>query len=156
MKLFLGLFSTLCALASADVQFINPRNFVINVPPSKYPSYSVGSTLKIRWTPLPSGTHISLSLWQLDQTKFILPAEQLTRTSTPLTSKLLCSKLINYLASLDSLVNTASFDWVAYDWTVQTTKDLKVSRTFFLSLSIDGNATATADSEVSITSQSQD
>lgn len=59
-------------------KFINPPAFEETTDFSLNPIYPMGSLLSIKWNE-PSENNTSLTLWQLNGTKFLFPLEYLTR-----------------------------------------------------------------------------
>ncbi|ODM23661.1 hypothetical protein SI65_01250 [Aspergillus cristatus] len=112
------------------VAFVNPPAFEATTDFSNNPTYEKGSLLRIKWNEQ-SEDNTSLTLWQLNGTQWLQPFEYLTQ---------------NVSGSVTSL-----------DWTVQTTKDLKLSNMFYLCLFVEGDTTSVTNSHYfNITSTDED
>lgn len=67
--------------ARAEVYFVNPPRFGTTGEFSSNAVYTIGQNLRVQWSDAPENTGISVLLYQLNNTEFMLPGQYLFRTN---------------------------------------------------------------------------
>lgn len=73
-------------VVAAGMDFINPPPFGAVGDFSSNPVYTIGKTLRVKWNNPPTDAGISLLLYQMNGTNYLLPGQYLFRRYSPPTS----------------------------------------------------------------------
>ncbi|KAK2606566.1 hypothetical protein N8I77_005307 [Diaporthe amygdali] len=110
-------------VSRAEIYFVNPPQFGITGDFSSNAVYTVGQNLRVQWSDAPDNTGISVLLYQLNGTQYMLPGQYL----------------------FQNVVNTT-----VYDWTVAVSDNLPAtlaeSNLFYLSVFQEGKTSSDSNS----------
>lgn len=67
--------------ARAEIYFVNPPRFGTTGDFSSNAVYTIGQNLRVQWSEAPENTGISVLLYQLNNTEYMLPGQYLFRTN---------------------------------------------------------------------------
>ncbi|KAJ0124243.1 hypothetical protein J7T55_005581 [Diaporthe amygdali] len=139
-------------VSRAEIYFVNPPQFGITGDFSSNAVYTVGQNLRVQWSDAPDNTGISVLLYQLNGTQYMLPGQYLFRTNFPLIVGIMLHywRLPSVVCIADTSFPENVVNTTVYDWTVAVSDNLPAtlaeSNLFYLSVFQEGKTSSDSNS----------